>query len=423
MEHPPTIAASPPGFARRPGRRSLAALTLVAGLAGCGTSSSSGSGPSGSSAAAPGTITLAISGPMTGDAAADGLHMKQGADLAIAEVNRAGGIAAGRYRGARLAATYLDDRETVDGSVGNANRVVSDDSIWAFLGTGFSDAAIATAPVLDEAGVSFLSTYASSDLIIATPRRNVFVVPPTFPAYAFSAAEEAYAQGRRSVAVLQANAGFGTHMADLFKQHFTQLGGRVVDTETYELGAKDVQGPVAKIAQARPDLVALAGLTGDDTTQLKALHAAGVTVPAIDLEAVLFSQSFLQNAGPDAEGVLGQTPSDPMRNAPAAAALRQGYTAAYGTAIIPDPAAFTYEAVKAVARALEASPADRGGLADALHAVSIPDTGVGRLQFDATGARLGGVLWYFAVKQGQFAFADGYQQSGPTSVVKVALQR
>lgn len=396
----------------------IAAAALLS-LAGCGSSS----GGDSSSQAAPTTIKLAVSGPMTGDAAADGLHMKQGADLAVEQINGAGGIRSGKYKGAKLTVDYLDDKETVDGSVSNANRLVSDDSYWAFLGTGFSDAAIATAPVLDRAGVSFLSTYASSDLIIKKPRHGVFVVPPTFPAYAFSAAERATKLGYKKIAVLQANAGFATHMADLFTQHLSTLGGTVVDTETYELGAKDVQSAVAKIKASNPDAIAMAGLTGDDVAQLKALHAAGVTVPVIDTEAVLFSKDFLSTAGADAEGVVGQTPSDPQRNRPAGLALRTAFKTKYGTDVIPDPAAFTYEAVEAVARALESSPADRSKLADALHGVSIDDTGVGSLAFDASGARLQGVLWYFTVKDGAFRFDTGYQQTAPTDVKEVPLQR
>lgn len=398
-------------------RGAVAAATLLV-MAGCGSSSSAGS-----SQGAPTSIKLAVSGPMTGDAAADGLHMKQGAALAVEQINAGGGIRSGKYKGAKLIVDYFDDKETVDGSVSNANRLVSDDSYWAFLGTGFSDAAIATAPVLDRAGVSFLSTYASSDLIIKKPRHDVFVVPPTFPAYAFSAAERATKLGYKKIAVLQANAGFATHMADLFTQHLTTLGGTVVDAETYELGAKDVQTAVAKIKASHPDAIAMAGLTGDDVAQLKALHAAGVNVPVIDTEAVLFSKDFLSSAGSDAEGVVGQTPSDPQRNSPAAAALRSAFMAKYGTEVIPDPAAFTYEAVQAVARALESSPGDRSKLADALHGVSIDDTGVGSLAFDQSGARLQGVLWYFTVHSGDFRFDTGYKQTAPMEVKEVPLQR
>lgn len=392
---------------------------IVFGAAACGSTTSPGS----ASPAATTTIHLAVSGPMTGDAAADGLHMRQGAELAVAQINGAGGIASGRYQGARLTIDYLDDRETVDGSVANANRVIADSSYWAFLGTGFSDAAIATAPVLDRAGVSFLSTYASSDAIVAKPRPNVFVVPPTFPAYAYSAAERAVKLGYRRIAILQANAGFATHMADLFAQHLTSLGGTVVDTETYELGAKDVQTAIAKVAAAHPDAVALAGLTGDDVAQIKALHAAGVTAPVIDTEAVLFSQDFLSSAGADAAGAIGQTPTDPQRNTAAAQALRNAYRARYGTDVIPDPASFTYEAVVAVATALQSSPADRTQLAGALHGLSIADTGVGSLSFASDGTRLNGYLWYFTVRGGRFDFQTGYRQTAPRTVEEVPLQR
>jgi branched-chain amino acid transport system substrate-binding protein len=301
--------------------------------------------------------------------------------------------------------------------------VVDDSSLWAFVGTGFSDAAIATAPNLDRAGVPYLSTYASSAQILVPPRRHVFVVPPTFPAYAFSAAERAYATGHRRVALLVANAGFATQMAQLFAAHFTALGGAVVDSEQYQLGDPNAGASVAAALTHQPDLIALAGLTADDVVQLKQLRQTNPSVSVIDTEAVLFSQNFVDIAGAAADGVVGQTPSDPLRATAAAAHLRQLYGARYGTDVIPDPTAFTYEAVHALAVAFESGPATRDALATSLHGVNIADTGIGRLQFDHSGARLGGVLWYFHVGAGKFVFDTGYVQDAPEHVSQAALQR
>lgn len=171
-----------------PRRRYIGILGLViAFVTACGST------PGVSSATT--TIHLAVVGPMTGDAAADGQHILQGAELARDGINGAGGIKSGRYKGAHIVIDTFDDTENVDRSVAIAHQIVDNPNEWAFIGTGFSDAAIATAPILDRAGVSYLSTYASSQQIIATPRKNVFVVPPTFPAYAFSAADRAYALG------------------------------------------------------------------------------------------------------------------------------------------------------------------------------------------------------------------------------------
>jgi branched-chain amino acid transport system substrate-binding protein len=394
-------------------------MTLTAALAACG---STGGAAGTSSGAATNDIHLAVVGPMTGDAAADGQHILDGAALARDEVNNGGGIASGPYKGARIVLDTLDDTESVDRSVTLAHQVVDSSQDWAFLGTGFSDAAIATAPVLERASVTYMSTYASSAEILAKPYRNVFVVPPTFPAYAYSAAERARKLGYRTAAVLQANAAFGLQMAKLFTDHFTALGGTVVDTETYTLGDKNTQGFVAKAVAAKPDVIAMAGLTGDDVAQLHQLRSAGSTTPVVDLEAVTFSQSFLSNAGADGNGLVGQTPTDPKRSAAAATHLRSIYRARFHTDVVPDPTAFTYEAVIAVARAMESGPADRTQLGAALHAVQISDTGVGPLRFDASGARLGGTLWYYHVANGAFVFDTGYRQTAPTTVVQVPLE-
>ena len=392
-----------------------AALLLVAtaALSACGSAAAS---------APTEDIHLAVVGPMTGDAAADGQHILPGAELARDRINDSGGIAAGPRKGAKIVIDSFDDTESVDRSVAIAHQVIDNTQEWAFLGTGFSDAAIATAPVLERAHVTYMSTYASSAQILAKPLQDVFVVPPTFPAYAFSAADRAFSLGHRRAAILRANAAFGTQMADLFAQRFEALGGSIVDTETYTLGDTNTQGFVARALQQHPDVIAFAGLTSDDAAQLHQLRAAGSTVPVIDTEAVTFSQSFLDIAGADGDGLIGQTPTDPKRSTPASAALRAAYMAAYHTDVIPDPTAFTYEAVLAVAAALESGPSDRTGLAAALHAVHIADTGVGPLTFDPSGARLQGTLWYYHIAGGRFVFDTGYRQTAPTTVAEVPLE-
>ncbi|MHB8719192.1 MAG: ABC transporter substrate-binding protein, partial [Candidatus Dormibacteria bacterium] len=266
----------------------LAGAALL--LAACGSGTATGTQSSQ-------PLRIAVVGPMTGPASADGQHILQGARLGVDEINAAGGIASGPYQGRHLAIVTYDDREDVQQSVSIAKQVVDDPSIWAFIGTGFSDAAIATAPVLDRAGVPYLSTYASSAQILNPPRRHVFVVPPTFPAYAYSAAERAYALGHRRAALLVANAGFGTQMAALFAQHFTALGGTIVDTEQYQLGDPNAGAAVTAALTRQPDVVALAGLTADDVLQLKQLRQTAPSVAVIDTEAVLFSQNFLDIAG------------------------------------------------------------------------------------------------------------------------------
>jgi ABC-type branched-subunit amino acid transport system substrate-binding protein len=228
--------------------------------------------------------------------------------------------------------------------------------------------------------------------------------------------------GYRHAAVLQANAAFGLQMAKLFADHFTALGGSVADTETYTLSDKNTQGFVGKALQSAPDVIAMAGLTGDDVAQLHQIRSAGSAVPVIDLEAVTFSQSFLTTAAADGAGLVGQTPTDPMRNTAAAVHLRSEYSERFHTDVLPDPTAFTYEAVIAIAKAMESGPQDRTHLAALLHGVQVADTGVGSLRFDPSGARLGGVLWYYHVAGGRFVFDTGYRQIAPAAVQEVPLE-
>jgi len=117
-----------------------------------------------------------------------------------------------------------------------------------------------------------------------------------------------------------------------------------------------------------------------------------------------------------ANGVVGNSPTDAQRNTPAAASLRQSYTAATGESVVPDPATFAYEGVKAVAAGFADGATGRDDLATHLHTISIPDTGVGPLRFAADGSRIGGRLYIFKVDNGKPVFTKGYEQTGPVEV-------
>ena len=93
-------------------------------------------------------ITLGVSGPLTGQNAQYGAQWKKGFDLALDEVNRAGGV-----RGRPLQYVFEDSQADPRQTVAIAQKFVSDPKIVVELGDFSSTASMAASPIYQRAGL------------------------------------------------------------------------------------------------------------------------------------------------------------------------------------------------------------------------------------------------------------------------------
>jgi len=404
-------------------------LALVLALSACSSTKDEPSAQSGSTttkSAAATSVTIAVGGPFSGAEKPTGDQILAGAKLAADEVNADGGVKAGPLKGAKITLDNgFDDADEPAKAAANIRRVADDAKYLAFVGSGLSDASIAAAPDASRAGLPYLSAYASSPKILdaATQAKSVFVVPPTFPAYAISVTDELLKAGHTKPALLHLTGTYGDGVADSVVQHLAEKSITPVANESFTFGDTDLRTQLGKIKSKSPDSLVMIGLATSDALILKQADQLGLKVPAFDPGGITNSESFLKDAGPLANGVVGNTPSDGQRSTAPAAALRAAYTKATGESVVPDPAVFAYEGVKAVAAALADGAGNRKELVTKLHSVSIADTGVGPLSFASDGSRIGGRLYIFKIADGKPAFTTGYEQTGPKSVKEISLDR
>jgi len=405
-------------------RFALAVLTAAVLAASCGSSATS-TKPGGTvGGATGGTITIALGGPLSGSEKPTGDELMAGAQLAVDQVNKGGGITAGPKKGAKLALKPFDDADDPAQAASTVRDMISDPSISAFVGSGLSDGAIAAAPTASRANFPYLAAYASSPKILeaATAAKSVFVVAPTFPAYSLSVTDELLAAGHRKPAVIHLTGTYGDGIAKYVEERLAQAGTKAVSETTFALSDTDIRTQLAQAKAAGPDSLIMIGLPDSDAAILKQAATLGLQIPVYDPGGITNSDSFLKDAGALANGVVGNSPSDAQRSTAAAVSLRTSYKAATGQSVVPDPAAFAYEGIRAVAAAYADGATGRGNLAAHLHKIKIDDTGVGPLSFAANGSRVGGILYVFTIKDGVPMFTGGYQQTSPDTVKKLALQ-
>jgi len=404
-------------------RKPLAAVLAVTALVtvGCGKSDTTKSSSGASSGAQ--SVTIALGGPFSGADKPTGDQIRAGAKLAADEINNSGGISGGPLKGAKITFREFDDGDEPARAAANMRSMVDDTKILAFVGSGLSDASVAMAPVASQAGFSMLSAYGSSEKVLtaATGKKTVFVVPPTFPAYAFSVADQLVKSGRTRPALLHATGTYGDGIASLFGDRLKSKNISVVGNETFAFTDTDFRTQLAKLKSANPDSLVVVGLAGIDALVLKQADELGLKVPVFDPGGITNSDTFLKAAGALANGVVGNTPIYPARSTPATKSLKDAYTKATGDSVIPDPAVFTYEGVRAVAAALVDGAKGRDDLADHLHEITIADTGVGTLKFAPDGSRLGGRLYLYRINNGTPEYFTSYEQTAPMDVKEVAL--
>lgn len=310
-------------------------------------------------------IRVGLIGVFTGTlATASGVPGRLGAQLAVDEINAAGGVDLGgvRHR-VVLFEREIDNRP--DAAAVAARSLINLDSIDVLLGPQTSSLAIAAAPVAEESQVVMIAPMASNPAVTSGRRlvfRLAFLDDFQGEVIARFAADSL---GLRSAAALHdAASPYGQNITELFTRTFTARGGRVVRVETFDSdGPRDYAPQLRRILAARPEALLLPNFVTADSSQIYQARAMG------------FRGVFL---GTDSWDVRGLSPREAALGAlvvanwdrrsdrPAAAAFIARWTARHGDVPIATSAA-TYDAVHLAMLAMQRAGV-RGGpaMADSL---------------------------------------------------------
>src|SRR5262245_51392618 len=124
----------------------------------------------GSSAGA--DVVIGVAGPMTGDRAWYGEQMQRGAELAVADINAAGGVL-----GQKVQLVAADDYCDPEQAIAAARKLVNQGVVFV-VGHFCSGASIAASEVYAAAGVLEISPISSNPMLTELGRANVFRVAP-----------------------------------------------------------------------------------------------------------------------------------------------------------------------------------------------------------------------------------------------------
>ena len=216
------------------------AIAMMFSLSACGNSGSSSSSSSATgSSASTGAETFVIGGlgPLTGEAASYGVSVKQGAEIAIEEINAAGGVQVGDVT-YELKMNFMDDEASEDTAITAYNSLM-DDGINALMGSVTSGACLAIINQTSQDGI--LQITPSGSAIGCTEYDNTFRLCFTDPLQGETMAKYIVEElGLKNVAIIYNNSDeYSTGMKDAFVETMESLGGNIVANEAFNKGDVD----------------------------------------------------------------------------------------------------------------------------------------------------------------------------------------
>jgi branched-chain amino acid transport system substrate-binding protein len=241
-----------------------------------------------------GPIKIGVTVPLTGEAASYGESGKAGIELAVKEINDAGGV-----NGRMLEVIFEDDKCNPSG-INAMQKLVSVDKVAAVLGPVCSAVAGGAVPIARAANVPTIMIGASAPGL-AGGSDSIFSDYASDAYQGKFAAEYLYhTVGKKKVALLYVKNDWGEGLQQVFTKRFTELGGTVVLSEGAAQDSKDVKTAAAKIKELKPDAVYMPAYPALAAVAVKQMKDVGVTAPIYGGDALL-AEEFLRV--PAAEGV------------------------------------------------------------------------------------------------------------------------
>lgn len=214
----------------------LAAALIVASITGCTSKSGTNADTTTDTTTDAGANTFVIGGigPLTGDAASYGISVKQGAEIAVKEINDAGGVKVGD-QAIQLELKFEDDQATEDKAV-TAYDTLMDNGMNALLGCVTSGSCLAVVDLAKEDEILMLTPSGSAADI--TKNDNVFRLCFTDPLQGETMAEHMITDLHyKNVAVIYKNSDpYSSGVYETFAAKVAELGGTITTAEAFADG-------------------------------------------------------------------------------------------------------------------------------------------------------------------------------------------
>ena len=222
-------------------------------------------------------IKLGAAEALTGPAGQYGQSIKNGLELALEEINAAGGV-----KGNKLTLVLEDEQGKKEQAIDVFKKLIFQDKVLMLFGPTLSNSAQAANPIAQAAKTVVFGTSNTADGITSIGdfvfRNSVTeadVLPETLRVSVKSA-------GIKKVAVFYGNDDVFTKSGfDAFKKALDNMNMAITTTETFAKGDVDFKAQLTKIKASNPDAIVLSALIAEGAPIMVQARGLGINLPFI----------------------------------------------------------------------------------------------------------------------------------------------
>jgi branched-chain amino acid transport system substrate-binding protein len=333
--------------------------------------------------------------PLSGPSAAVGQQGKYARDLAVEEINAAGGIKS--LGGAKLEMIYADSESKPEKGVAEAERLINTEKVNVLTGWWHSSVTYPVTAVAERYGIPFIVPVSVADKITEQGFKNVFRIAAKDSWWVrdqfvfLKDMQKEFNTKLETVAFVYENGDWGKGFAKSWKEEAEKAGYKVVLDEPYPSTATDLSPVVTKIKRANPDVLLLVSNAADAILLTNTLAEYKVTPKAIIGSGGGHADpSFLKAVGKNGQLLFDIVEWETDVNKPGAKEINQKFKTKYGYDLAGE-SADAYIAMYTLADALErAGSLEPAKIRDALASTKLTTgpamiAAYDAIEFDQTG--------------------------------------
>lgn len=338
-------------------------------------------------------IKLGWVGPLTGDVSSVGTVDKQGAELAIKEINEAGGI-----NGRPLEMVYEDGACDAKTASNAGNKLINIDKVVAIVGGFCSSETLAVAPMAEQNKVVVIAP-GSTAPSITDAGDFIFRVIPSDSYQGKYAANFAYnTLGKRKAAIVYAKADYTEGLANVFAEEFKKLGGEVLLEESFLQTDRDLKTQLTKVKASLSDFMYFLTYTEAGIVGFKQAEELGMK------KTILGAETFSDEKLVTAQGAEGAIFTIPVSNE--SESFKTTFLTFASRTDMPVFVTQTYDAVKILAQVMQKAGTDPTEMKNELYKVQDYQGVSGPISFDSNGDLTTAAYDVMVIKSGK---AEKYQ--------------
>jgi branched-chain amino acid transport system substrate-binding protein len=354
-------------------------------------------------------VKIGSGAPKTGGIAHLGKDNENGAQLAVNEINAAGGVKIGD-KVAKFALVGEDDAGDPKQGPVVAQKLV-DAKVVGVVGHLNSGVSIPANAVYAKAGLVQISPSSTNpDYTIKgnkTPKGSVssYRVVATDAQQGPALGKYMLGKNAKTVAVLDDATQYGKGLADQVAKTMEGAGAKVVAREAATDKTTDFKAVLTKIKGLNPDYVFWGGMDDTAASLVKQMKELGMTAKLASADGAC-TDKFIELSGDAGEGVICSQAGMPLSKMAKGAEFNTNYEKAFPGQKVQIYSPFSYDGVYTLVEAIKiAQSVDPEAIAAAMPKVSFEGL-IGPISFDEIGDIKGGAISIFEVKAKKLEVID-----------------